>query len=255
MKWEGIESENGCRQIQVVAGWEEIAADYDDIVSEYSHLSLPGFRPGKVPRSVIEQRFREQMLDDLWQRAAQRLGKEALRKAATECLGPIEISIIECLKGKPLRFVARFRPMPEFEVPDIMSLVIEDNGTDPRDQISYRLLETVSFAVPDDVVRSEMGTDEIDCGKESPVWKAAEDRVRLLLILKRIAREEGIDVTEADVERRIKEKAFEFGTNPDALRAELEGGRGRQRLKDMLLAEGTLDYITERTTHMKGGLT
>ncbi len=34
---------------------------------------------------------------------------------------------------------------------------------------------------------------------------------------------------------------------------QLEEGGGRQRLKDMLLAESTLDYLVERTTLMKGG--
>ena len=48
------------------------------------------------------------------------------------------------------------------------------------------------------------------------------------------------------VEQRIREKASEFATDPDVLRMELEKGGDRQRLKDMLLAESTLDYLTEK---------
>jgi len=66
-----------------------------------------------------------------------------------------------------------------------------------------------------------------------------------MLILKKIAQKEGIEVDEADVNRRIADKAKEFGTAVDALRQELEEGNGIARLRDMLLAESTLDYLLE----------
>jgi len=111
----------------------------------------------------------------------------------------------------------------------------------------------VSFTVPDELVRAELESDGSSIVTyESAEWKAATDRVRLMLILKKIAGKEGIEVTEADVERRIKDKAAEFGTDPDTLRTELEKGGGRQRLKDMLLAESTLEYITEKSQETKG---
>jgi len=141
--------------------------------------------------------------------------------------------------------------MPDIALPDPGSLAAQDD-TDPRDQISHRLLELVHFSVPDDVVRAELGEDDRDAGRGSAAWNAACDRVRLMIILKRIAGQEGIDVSEADVEQRIKEKALEFNTVPDVLRSELEEGGGLQRLQDMLLAESTLDYLVERTTLTKG---
>ncbi len=253
MKTTQFDDDGGRRVLQAEADWTELAADYDDIVSAYAQVQIPGFRPGNVPRSVIEQRLQKHILDDLAQRAAYRLGREALRKAGAEPMGPLEIGDIECTKGKPFRFTARFWPMPEIALPEFGALATRDDGSDPRDQISHRLLELVKFSVPDDVVRAELGDDDRDAGNGSAAWNAAYDRVRLMLILKRLAGQEGIEVSEADVEQRIKEKAIEFNTDPDVLRTELEEGGGRQRLKDMLLAESTLDYLVERTTLMKGG--
>lgn len=66
-----------------------------------------------------------------------------------------------------------------------------------------------------------------------------------MLILKRLAREEGLEVEDVDREQRIKEKAGEFGTTADTLKAELERGGGRARLKDLLLAESMLAYLLE----------
>ena len=253
MKIKQLDDDGGRKVLQVEADWAELATDYDDIVSGYAKVPIPGFRPGKVPRSVIEQRLQKQILDDLSHRAAQRLGREALFETGAESLGPIEIVDIEGGKGKPFQFTVRFWPMPEIELPDLGSLVVQEDGSDPRDQISHRLLEMVRFTVPDELVRAELESDGSSIvTHEHAEWKAATDRVRLMLILKKIAGKEGIEVTEADVERRIKDKAAEFGTDPDTLRTELEKGGGRQRLKDMLLAESTLEYITQKSQETKG---
>ena len=253
MKIKQLDDDGGRKVLQVAADWAELATDYEDIVSECARVRIPGFRPGKVPRSVIEQRLQKQILDDLSNRAVQRLGREALRETGGESLGPIEIADIEGGKGRPFQFTVRFWPMPEIDLPDLGSLYIREDGSDPRDMISHRLLEMVSFTVPDELVRAELESDGSSIvTHEDAEWKAATDRVRLMLILKKIAGKEGIEVTEADVERRIKDKAAEFGTDPDTLRTELEKGGGRQRLKDMLLAESTLEYITEKSQETKG---
>ena len=68
-----------------------------------------------------------------------------------------------------------------------------------------------------------------------------------MLVLKRIARQEGIEVDEKDANGRIAEKAVEFGTTKELLQEELENGGGMPRLKYMLLAENTLEYLMERS--------
>lgn len=247
MKITPLHDENGYRCLAVEADWSAIAADYDDIIAAYSRVQIPGFRSGKVPRSVIEQRLQKQVLEDLSRQAAQRLGREAVRESGTEPLGPIEISDIGCARGATFSFTARFRPMPEIEVPDLGSLAVRGERPDPKDQISHRLLELTHFEVPAEAVQAELGDDVGTADSSSAAWKEAQDRVRLILILKKIARQEGIEVDETDVERRIEEKAVEFGVSSPTLKAELEKGGGRQRLKDMLLAESTLNFLIERS--------
>ena len=247
MKWDRLHDENGYSRLAVEAEWNELAADYVDIVTEFSRVPLPGFRPGKVPRNVIEKRFLREIIDDLAQRAAQHLGREAVREAGIEALGPVEAVEIECERDKPVHFQVRFYPMPEIELPELGGITIDSGDNDARDQLSLRLLELVPFEVPDALVRDELALDGIGGGEPGSMeWKAASDRIRLLLILKRIARQEGIEVDEKDVNRRIAAKAQEFGTTVKALYAELAQGDGMQRLKDMLLAESTLDYLLEQ---------
>jgi FKBP-type peptidyl-prolyl cis-trans isomerase (trigger factor) len=232
----------------VTVPWDEVSSDYNDIVEEYSRVRIAGFRAGKAPRHVVEKRFQREIMDELSRRHGRRLGREAVSQAGTESVGPVAITDIECVKDKPFKFTVSFYPMPEVELPALDSFTSGDDSTDPRDMISKRLLEQVRFEVPDELTRAEVGSNiSNDIDTQSPEWEAAADRVRLMLILKRIARQEGVEVDEADVERRIREKAVEFNVNPDTLKAELEKGGGRQRLKDMLLAESTLDLLIEKS--------
>jgi len=66
----------------------------------------------------------------------------------------------------------------------------------------------------------------------------------MMLILKKIARQEDI---EADANDRIAEKSTKFGMMQKVLQKEIGKGGGMKRLRDMLLAESTLEYLTERT--------
>jgi FKBP-type peptidyl-prolyl cis-trans isomerase (trigger factor) len=247
MKWEMVPQEDGFRLLRVQVPWEKIAADYDDILNDYVRLPLPGFRPGKAPRQVVEQRFRREIAEQLSRRGAQRLCRLALEQAEAQVTGPVEVSEVEWEKGQTFRFTARFFPLPEFELPYYRSLTsLSPEGEDPHGELSHRLLELVNLVVPEEMVRAELAFEgQPDCDSDSEVWQAAARRVKLMLILKRIAREEGIEVDEVDVEQRIAEKAEVFGTEAETLRAELEEGGGIPRLRDLLLAESTLEYLLE----------
>jgi FKBP-type peptidyl-prolyl cis-trans isomerase (trigger factor) len=245
MKVEQSDDNDGRKVLQIEAPWAEIEADYRDLVSQYAKVRVPGFRPGKAPRPVIEQRFQKEIMEAFSGRITERFSLEAVRETGVETLGPIEATEINCARGQPFRARVRYIPMPEIALPDLGSLAAGDDSLDPRDRISRRLLEEVAFDVPDELVQAEVGDDGNINAKGSAAWEAASDRLRLMLILKRIARQEGIDISEEDVEKRIKEKAAEFGTDPDSLKSELQKGGGTTRLKEMLLAESTLEYLME----------
>ena len=166
-----------------------------------------------------------------------------------QILGQAEIEEIECGKGKDFSAMVRFYPMPEFDLPDLNTLLNGESDKGPRDRISLRLLELVSFDIPAGFVKDELAVDsEEGGGLESTAWQAARDRIRLMLILKQIAKQDGIEVDQRDVDNRIAEKAEEFGATIKELKAELALGDGLQRLKEMLLAESVLGYLMEINT-------
>ena len=246
MKWKQCDSADAYHRLQIEAEWQELASDYDNAVSLYAKASVPGFRPGKVPRGVIEKRFQKEIMDDLSYKVTQRLGREAVREADIEVLGNAEAEDVQCVRGEAFRAQLRFYPMPKINLPDLKSLKIDDGGIDPLDQISLKLLELVRLDIPERLVKDELVFDGIDSAIGSAQWQTALDQIKLMLILKKIAQQEGIEVDDTDVDKRIAEKAEEFKTTKKSLQAEFERGSGLQRLRDMLLAESTLEYLMEK---------
>lgn len=230
----------------VEISWEETIPDYNDIVAEYAKRPIAGFRAGKIPTHIVEKKLHKQIAEDLSRRWAQRFKREAFGQSGLQPAGPLEIFDMEYMIGRPFRFMVRFLALPDFNLPDLQSLRIPVESEDPLSELSYRLLEGVSMRLPDEMVRAELAVDgNYDVKPGSEEWAAAAERVKLMLILKKIADREGIEVDESDVESRIRAKASEFGTTVEMLRDQLEQGDGRDRLREMLIAENVLGYLLE----------
>ncbi|HEV2994569.1 MAG TPA: trigger factor family protein, partial [Chthoniobacterales bacterium] len=45
---------------------EEVSKEWDAIANSFARFAkIPGYRPGKAPRSVIEKRFRKEIRDEV----------------------------------------------------------------------------------------------------------------------------------------------------------------------------------------------
>lgn len=238
---------NGRREARIEAEWEKIEPDYRDLLSEYAKLPVSGFRPGKAPMSMVEKDYRESILEDLGIRCAGRIARAALEAKGITTTGPVGIMEISVEYGGSINFMTEFTELPEFTLPDTSALTLEsDSDEGMRDEISEFLLERTEFEVPDELVRQELLFDGLEgVEQESDEWNAALARVKLLLILGAIARRDGIDVDDRDVEERIAQIASAHGTDSDSLKKQLMRSGGLSRISSFLLAEKILDYLIE----------
>ena len=88
-------------------------------------IKIPGFRKGKVPRQIIDQRvgpevIREEALRD----ALPDFYIEALRSEELEAIAPPEIEVVEFENGSPIVFEATVDIRPEITVPDPSTLSV-----------------------------------------------------------------------------------------------------------------------------------
>lgn len=133
-----------------------------------------------------------------------------------------------------------------------------------REAVVKWLLEKTHVELPEAVVDRErnailrdavqrmstQGMKEADIrSRQAELVTAAEqsstDRVKLSFILKRIADEEQIDVSDADVDARVNRMAGQYRMQPEALRARMEDRDGLAGLKQEIRSEKTLDFLIE----------
>ncbi len=235
--------------MRVEAGWDEVKDDYGDILKYFMRANVPGFRPGKAPQGVIEQRFAGDILEEVRSRCARRLWREALDERGISMVGVAEISEMDFRKGEGFKFKAEFEVIPDFTLPEYTGLGLSAGADEStrRDEISRYLLENTKLDLPASFIDSELGrASGVGDGPEArEARQAAEARMKLMIILKRIAHDDGIEVDDRDLDDRIAAIAEAEGTTPNLLRNELATKGGLKRLRDFLVAEKVLDYILE----------
>jgi len=105
------------REIIVDIPADVVSKQWDKTVQEYSKFArVPGFRKGKVPASVIRNRFNEDIKKDVFEALVPQYFGEAVLK---ECYRPVtEPSLLdlEMEQRGPLHSKAAFEILPEFEL-------------------------------------------------------------------------------------------------------------------------------------------
>ncbi|QDD87905.1 trigger factor [Pseudomonas oryzihabitans] len=104
---------------------------------------VPGFRPGKVPMSVIRQRYeasaRQEALGDLIQETFyEAVVEQKLNPAGAPAVEP---KVFE--KGKDLEYVATFEVFPEFEVKGLDGIEIERQESSVQDADIDKMLDVL----------------------------------------------------------------------------------------------------------------
>ena len=125
-----------------------------------AQVTIPGFRQGKVPTAVIDQRIgRGTVLNEAVQDAIPSQIVAAVREHEVKSLGRPEVEITEFSDGEPLRFTAELDVRPEITVPDLSGIEVTvdevqigDNEID--EQVSalrerFSTLKTVERAAQD----------------------------------------------------------------------------------------------------------
>lgn len=124
-KWEKKEKNVGVLEVEVESAKVDQAIDqaFKKVVKR---VNVPGFRKGKVPRPIFEQRFG---IAVLYEDALDILLPEAYSVAVDEAnIEPVarpEIDIVQIERGKPLIFKATVTVKPEVELGEYKGVPVE----------------------------------------------------------------------------------------------------------------------------------
>jgi len=119
------------RSLELSIPAEEVEAETNRVVADVQkRAKMPGFRPGKVPESLIRRHYE----GDIRQRILESLIPKHLQKKFEEenlnVVGTPDISDVHLHAGEPLRFKAEFEVVPEFELGDYQDIEVPYN--DPQ---------------------------------------------------------------------------------------------------------------------------
>ena len=103
-------------------------------------VRVPGFRPGKVPATVIRQRFKPQIMQDVAEHLVSKAVGDALVERGVEPIGTPDIKDLVLEEGKPLTFTATFDVVPSFDPGDLSTIeAIEPSRAIEDDTVSQSL--------------------------------------------------------------------------------------------------------------------
>ncbi|TLS42413.1 trigger factor [Streptomyces montanus] len=157
-----VETLNPTRvRLTVEVPFEELKDSLDAAYKKINQqVTVKGFRKGKIPARVIDQRFgRGAVLEEAVNDALPKFYTDAVNNAELNVLGQPEVDITELKDGETLNFTAEVDIRPAIEIPDYSGIEVEVDAVEVSD-------EDVDKAVTE--LRERFAST-------SPVERAAED--------------------------------------------------------------------------------
>ena len=105
---------------------EEVSKEWDVIANNYARYArIPGYRPGKAPRRVIEAKFRKEIQDELTKTLVSKSYREAVSQERLRVVSLTNLENVEFGEDKSIRFRATVVTAPEFELPEYKNIPVE----------------------------------------------------------------------------------------------------------------------------------
>ncbi|MGG1247551.1 trigger factor [Bacillus spizizenii] len=160
VKWEKQEGNEGVLTVEVDAETFKTALD-DAFKKVVKQVSIPGFRKGKIPRGLFEQRFG---VEALYQDALDILlpveYPKAVEEAGIEPVDRPEIDVEKIEKGESLIFTAKVTVKPEVKLGDYKGLGVEKDDTAVTDEDVQNELKALQERQAELVVKEEGAVEE-----------------------------------------------------------------------------------------------
>ena len=136
---EGLE-----RKLTVQVPAETVDAQVESRLQSMQHqVKIDGFRPGKVPLSVVKKRYSVQVFQEVAGEVMQNTFRDAVTQENLKPASDPSIEPISFEPGKPLEYVATFEIYPEVELAPISDLKIEKLAAEIQDTDVDTLLDTL----------------------------------------------------------------------------------------------------------------
>jgi FKBP-type peptidyl-prolyl cis-trans isomerase (trigger factor) len=173
------------REMHFEVPQERVAKKQDEVLKEIAkHAKIPGFRPGKAPKKLVESAHSKFATEELLKNLVPEVYREGVEQ---EKLDPIDFPAIDSveLKDGILKFRATFDIRPDVEVADYKGITVTKKGTEVSEEELNKTLDyfkkgrgLADDAVLDDDFAKGMGFPTIDELKKSVKLNMEHDKDR-----------------------------------------------------------------------------
>src|SRR5213596_3693560 len=130
MKVEVERQPGSVSKLQIELPPKEVEKEWDAIANSFARFAkIPGYRPGKAPRAVIDKRFRKEIQDELTKKLVSKSYHEAVEQEQLRVASLTNIEAGEFGEDKSMRFRATVVTAPEFELPDYKEIPVQLQDT------------------------------------------------------------------------------------------------------------------------------
>ncbi|NGO68719.1 trigger factor [Streptomyces boncukensis] len=169
-----VETLNPTRvRLTVEVPFEELKPSLDAAYKKINQqVTVPGFRKGKIPARIIDQRFgRGAVLEEAVNDALPKLYQSAVEEGELSPLGQPEVDITELKDNELLTFTAEVDIRPEIEIPDYQGIEVEVEAAEVADEDVDQAVEQLRerFASTTAVERAAAEGDVVKVDLEAKV--------------------------------------------------------------------------------------
>ncbi len=138
-------SEGLLREYEILITATEIDSEVTKKLEEIAKTAkMPGFRPGKVPMSVVRSRFGDQVRGDAIKASLDDAARQAIESNDLSLASQPQLDIVSYEDGKDLKASLSCEVMPEIVIPDLGKVKIERPKLDGNPKEVEEALERIA---------------------------------------------------------------------------------------------------------------
>src|SRR6266403_486662 len=112
--------------LQIELPLEEVSKEWDAIANSFARFArIPGYRPGKAPRRVIEAKFRKEIQDELTKKLVSKSYHDAIAEKQLRVVSLTNLEEVQFGEDRSMRFRATVVTAPEFELPEYKNIPVQ----------------------------------------------------------------------------------------------------------------------------------
>ena len=113
------------RELVIDASAEEVSKAYRAVTRNYQrYAKLPGFRPGKVPESVVKRKFANEIRKDVIDGLLPERFSKGVKELGIRPVGQPQVTELTIEEGQPLHVKAVFEYLPEVSIEGYEQVVV-----------------------------------------------------------------------------------------------------------------------------------